>query len=416
MEITLIKSFCHADMDTYIFITNSYYPKPMANGVCVHALAKECVKRGKDVHVVCYGQEGEPKNDFLDNIAVHRIQLPRYRNWCSRSAKTGVGKILWYIGRLISLSKKLYNIKRYPLQDRIVVNRISKTCLKLLNDNEACIIASYTPVEAIYSSLLIKKRKPNSKIVYYSLDTLSNESGWGILPEKKRREYGISHEKFFFNSFDIVLLMECHRDFYSHSEILNGLNNYMFTNFPLFEPRSLVSYKKEVKRILYAGSFYRFIRNPKTALEILAPFLNDYYLDIYGEGDCDDIINHYAGLFPGHIIQHGRQRHETVVRAMEKATILLSIGNTGTEMAPSKIFEYFSFGLPIIHVYSNDRDPCLPLLKTYGNAICVNEKSSMIELQHFLGNVSVLSTGQLTQLFMEATPSYTIDLIEKRFG
>ena len=97
---------------------------------------------------------------------------------------------------------------------------------------------------------------------------------------------------------------------------------------------------------------------------------------------------------------------------MDRSDILLSIGNKGTEMAPSKIYEYMSTGKPIIHVYSEENDPCIEQLVKYGNALLIKEGNDSRDLiVEFINSRKNIDTSDVFKRFISSTPSYTVDLI-----
>lgn len=404
-------------MNGVVFLTNLYYPKPMANGVCVHELAKDVVRRGQEAFVVCYSRNNEPVNEVIDGVYVTRLKMPFYlrlqekaSSWENRLCKTVALKY----ARAIALFRKLVSFKEYPLRDRDLVRGMVRECSHLIKTGRIdTIVASYTPMEAIVAGAKLKEKYQDVKSVYYSLDTLSNESGAGVLPEWLRSDSGMNRELKYFEKYDRVVLMDCHKKHYSGKEYDTFKNKIIYADFPLFHPE--VSHECrdfDPKTIVYAGSLYRVIRNPEPILQALEPILDEFTLHFYGLSDCDDILDHYNSLHPGHVVRHGQVPYSEAQDALNKAQILLSIGNTGTEMAPSKIYEFISKGKPIIHSYSDDRDFCLPILKMYGNALCVDTRNvNRRDVIEFSKNASHKIWQNENECFLHSMSHYTIDSI-----
>lgn len=402
-----------------IFLTNYYYQKPMANGVCVHNLAKELVLQGEQVSIICYQQSSEKTIDLIDGVNVYRIRMPFYRRmglFYENHRDTILGKLSGKYSRLFGCILKLIHLRQYPLCDTDVVRRyVSKVDELIRNNNISTVVAVYTPIEAIKSGAILKKKYSYLNLIYYSLDTLSNEKGYGLLPEVFRSKIGFKHEKIFFSLYDRVILMNCHKAHYEQKAFSCYKNKIWFTDFPLFESHNtnLKNSRKSYK-LVYTGYLNKHMRNPRVLLEFLRPFLKEYILHFYVRGDCDEIIDEYIKEYPSNIINHGFVSHEESLKAISDADVLLSIGNFDTNMVPSKIYEYISTGKPIFHVYSYDKDPCLLVFEKYGNALCVkrNEMNSAENIEKFFRELHTVSTHDIKSVFKESTPAYTVNLIK----
>ena len=399
-----------------VFLTNHFYPVPNANGVCIKALADEVVKRNVTPHVICYGRKGDLAFEEIDGIIIHRLRMPVYMQILDN--KNG-NSLFYSIKRLFArgcaLFQKLLHAAEYPLRDRCLMKQFVNVCSSIISDNDVnIVVSSYTPYEAVKAGTIIKQKYPTVKTVYYSLDTLSNEGGEGVLPVEFRTRSGIQRELSLFTSFDTIVLMRCHEVHYQHPRYKLFEDKIVFVDFPLFKPElsGLVSYVHS-KNVVYAGSLYRLIRNPEPVLDALLPVMTDYTFHFYGdEGNCMDILDKYESLYPQQIIRHGLQRHNIVQKALMEAEVLLSIGNTNTEMSPSKIYEYISMGKPIIHSYSSEMDSCLTTLGNYPNAFCFNATQlDTRALVSFLENPQQVSFYEDSRLYAEARPGYTIDAI-----
>ena len=121
---------------------------------------------------------------------------------------------------------------------------------------------------------------------------------------------------------------------------------------------------KKTITMIYAGGFYRDIRNPSKMLDVLAN-LNNIKIDLYGQG-CEDIIEQKKDKFKNSELNlNGKLTHEECLKTISKSNILINLGNTITNQMPSKVFEYISFGKPIINFYFTEEDMCLKVFKKY---------------------------------------------------
>jgi hypothetical protein len=67
----------------------------------------------------------------------------------------------------------------------------------------------------------------------------------------------------------------------------------------------------------------------------------------------------------------GFKSDQELKKVYEETDCLVNIGNS-TNMLPSKLFAYISTGLPIIHFYNSENDPCNKLLERYTAASVIS--------------------------------------------
>ena len=396
-------------MRQYIFLTSQYLPRAGATGFCIHMVARELAKSSK-VTVICY-DDGEPL-EAVEGVSVRKIKIPKSLRMTGYGGKYQKFHLLWL---------KLKNIYRYPFRSNTLLrNYIQETEGLLSSSNDTTIIASFTPLEAVYAMSILKKKYPQVRSVYYSTDTLSNERGnSGILPKGYREERGLSWERKLFKNSDRIIIMECHKEFY-FSNVFKVFHEKMkLANFPLLSRPSYNIDRKpcrNFKRMVYAGTLYISLRNPSFLCDILLLAGKQIKMEsiFMGSGDCDSIMAEYSNKSEGSIQYIGMQPHDNVVNYLSDADILLSIGNKDSPMAPSKIYEYMSTGKPIIHTYKWDKDPCIEPLEKYGNALLINENEDIQidEVVNFINDRQIITFDQIASLFHTAMPEYTAKIIE----
>ena len=98
---------------------------------------------------------------------------------------------------------------------------------------------------------------------------------------------------------------------------------------------------------------------------------------------------------------------------MNNADVLISLGVTSGNQVSGKIFDYFSFGKPIIHLYYFDEDPNLKYLERYPLSLSIKIDSNKVKenafkIEQFLKE----NTGKkieykiVEKIFEDATPKY----------
>ena len=402
-------------MNNYIFLTNMYLPKPGATGLCVHQLAKNMVN-DNNVYTICYDDGFKEIN--YDGVNVIKVKIPSYL-----SNQDNVSKIRKKINIIYSLFKKTIYFYKYPLRSISLIRRYKTNIEKIINsvnDGKIKILASYTPLEAVIAASKIKRKYGERvEIIYYSTDTLSNEQGeGGFLSSAYRTKCGIKWEKKLFNLYDKIIIMECHKNHYLSPEFKQFKSKMFIANFPFLENKNIYAQTKkhDMVQMVYAGTLYKKLRNPSFMLSSLIEVSEKkkIEIDIYGNGDCDDIVQDAVKKSKNIIKMNGMISHDNVLKKIYSSDVLLSIGNKESPMVPSKIYEYMSTGKPIIHFYFYDCDPCIEPLRQYGNALLIKDNDSMstIKIINFLNNIKQLKYKDVENKFYMSTPKYTIEILK----
>jgi len=174
---------------------------------------------------------------------------------------------------------------------------------------------------------------------------------------------------------------------------------------PILKEMSLPKMKKTTikKTLIYAGLFYKDIRNPEKMLNILSKLSSECEVKIFGQG-CEDIVSEKKNLFNKSSLNIGGLiSHDECLKEISKADFLINLGNSITNQMPSKVFEYISFGKPIINFYFTEEDMCLDVFKKYPLAFNVNvnnyTKEDIEKLNKFINenNGKLLSYEEATK-------------------
>ena len=170
---------------------------------------------------------------------------------------------------------------------------------------------------------------------------------------------------------------------------------------------------------IYAGSFYKNIRNPKYMLDVFTKIFEKSggELNIYSFGDCDRVIENYTNNKSG-IKSFGKISNDKIPEKLINSDFLVALGNKDDKQVPSKIFEYFTYGKPIIYFYTNSNDKNLEVLEKYRLAICINQNSDNKTLNsnriiNFCKNNvdERICFEEIKHTFLDATPEYTVKTI-----
>jgi len=124
-------------------------------------------------------------------------------------------------------------------------------------------------------------------------------------------------------------------------------------------------------RLVYVGTLYPTIRNPAPLLRLFgrlanAELRNQVELHFFGAvGECRAQFETLVPAVREAVFLHGLVEHETVMRAMREADVLVNIGNRNPYQLPSKVAEYASIGKPIVNLVAAANDTSAEFLRGY---------------------------------------------------
>ena len=132
--------------------------------------------------------------------------------------------------------------------------------------------------------------------------------------------------------------------------------------------------------VVYAGMFYKDIRNPKFLINLFSEVCSrnkQVRLHILGFG-CEDQLAAAKTKMGDNLVLHGKKDRIYTQNAIYSADILINVSNNIPTQVPSKIFEYIGHGKPIVNLYSIDGDACEKILSDYPLCLSVRENEIMI--------------------------------------
>jgi len=409
-------------MKKILITTDYYYPRALANGVCVHQVALELISKGHEVHIVCFNNHKEKKYEVYEGINVHRLTTrPFVNNVDVGTNKLKlIGKLFDKVNYFMTRLNILLFMPVYPISSFLSLfqyfNIVDKLHKKVGFD---LVVSVYNPIESILSGMFLKKKYSNIKFVMYTLDTLTNSTGVRFFSKKYIEKKGWKWEQKVYKSADKIFNMKSHENHYSQDRYNHYKEKMGILDIPLINKQD---YKKGNAdnniNWVYTGGLNSRTRNPSYACKLftLVNRDNKNYLHFYSRGDCEPMLQNYQLKSDYSIQSHGYIIHEESINIINNANYLISIGNENSDMIPSKIFEYMSTGKPIIHFYKNVNDPCIPYLKEYPLALAIFEnekeiKNNVMILSEFVNNNSQKEVpfDFIKKIFYLNTPQYAAE-------
>lgn len=357
-----------------------------ANGICCKAIMKEFVKKGDSVYCVTNKEADLKKDEFSENgvkfftIRARTIYAINSFILANNSKKPVLCKFLKIFNFLINKVKLLLIYPIWPLVSPLYVKRMYKTAKNICKErNIDVIVPVYSQIDTLIVANRLKKENHGIKFIPYFLDSFSGGYGPKMFSAEWIFKRGLRWERKLLPDADKIVMMESAKNHYDSK--CKGEEYYkkiQYLDLPLFENREYKQEKSDYITIFYAGSLPYSVRSPKFFLEAFTKIENDRLkLNFVGDESSAD-LKYYSAL-DKRITYSGRCSHNEVIELEKNATIFLNIGNTLTNMTPSKIFEYLSWNKPIISTMPIDNEPSACYLEKYPLALLLKEKELTVD-------------------------------------
>lgn len=398
-----------------------------ANGICAISVAKAMAERGDDVYCIVNKEYGDVER--FDQNGIHYVTVrPRLvyainsllgrRKDLSSIVRKTLGIVSW----LINKTELLFSLPTWPVISRGYSKRILR-CIQKASDEKKfnLMIPVYTQIDTIIAANKYKAQYDTKvKVIPYFLDSLAAGYGPKIKSKQWVERRGLKWERKLLKDVDHIVMMKSSEPFY----IKNKTNipyfvKISFLDLPLFVPKHNRNNDKKngLIDILYVGTIPGHIRNPKYFLEVFSQVQCDgVQLTIIGPSTCESLIKDYVDK-DKRIKRIQSVPHSEAIERIDKADILLNLGNNLTTMTPSKIFEYISTGKPIISTAPIKEEPCIPYLTKYGNACIIYEDKNIDEsvalITKFVSNAHNVDPVELSDIFYLNQPQAFLKVIDK---
>lgn len=410
-----------------LYILGAYKPRASANGLCSDNIIKNLVLNGHSVTVLANKMQGvldgEVNNEGIQIFRVRQRLSIRLKEWgeINWSKHPVRGKLAIFLAKAINKLQLFFSIGFWPTISILTNFRFKRKAIKLQKKiGYDMVISVYTPIESLIAGYNLKKKYPEIKYVAYFLDSLSGGYGPKIFSNKTIKKRGLRIEDKIFSIADKIVLMKSSKSFY---EKFQGkyLSKMYFLDIPMLMKQEVnISNKtcqNNVYKLLYVGSINIKIRNPYTLINMLSVLdRKDISCEFIGTIDCMWMFEDLKKKMGERLIFSSFIPHGELKRKFDEADFLLNIGNSITTMVPSKIFEYMSYGKPIISIYDIIEEPSKKYLESYPESLLLFGKNKAEEnvklLSEFIEqNHEIVSFETIKSIFKLNLPQTFTDCI-----
>ncbi|MEG2287155.1 MAG: hypothetical protein RSC00_04530 [Ruthenibacterium sp.] len=176
-----------------------------------------------------------------------------------------------------------------------------------------------------------------------------------------------------------------------------------------------LSFDANYINVCYCGLIQELYRNPDSLLKTMSIlFDKKEKIRLYFVGDIQsENLMQYKKRYPDNIFTHEKVEIDVAFSIMHDADCLLNISNQVSNQVPSKIFDYFSTGKPILNVQLIEDCPALPYLQKYPLSYTLknNTENDMETLLAFLKGAKnqTIPFERVAQIFEENTLEFVAE-------
>lgn len=322
-------------------IVGGYYPAPSPTGKCAEQYVS-LIQEDYEIDVVCIARSDDK------SYAYNKKNV--YPAGCSYVYfQKEIENKLRFLHAGSKALLRIWNSVHQPNNLHWYVNAAYKKLEAIHSDKPIDVIFSVgAPMAAHCAAMQFKALHPEVRWVTYSVDSYAAQN-----KNKKRFR---NFEKGVLGKSDYNLLSE---EIYNNSPFLYDDFADRVGTLPYLLPaiRHEMSHNHYFDsskiNFVYAGSFYKEIRNPTFLLEAFMHTRENAVLHLFCSSDCDELINQAVATSHGKIVRHGMVGPDEIADVYAGADVLVSVGNSLPEFKPSKTFEYIATCKPILNIYYN---------------------------------------------------------------
>lgn len=323
-----------------VMIVGVYYPKPSPTGKCAEAYV-DLLKDDFDISVICLADTDLARYEWSGK------QVYPAADWYTLLQHRLEKKALVFMQKLAKIPVHLLNKFTQPNLLYSYVNAARKQLEAIHEERPIDVIFSVgAPMAAHVAARKFRKKHQDVRWVTYTVDSYAAQN--------KGSEKAMTYEASILSASDSVLLSE---EIYENSpKLYEGFSEkckplpYLMPPTPERE-EGIQYFDPQKTNLVYAGRFYKAIRNPEYLLQLAMQMDDNFVLHLYCQSDCDNIIDDYVHRSEGKILRHAPVSVSEIQKIYSQADLLVSVGNNTPEFKPSKTFEYIASGKPIVNIY-----------------------------------------------------------------
>lgn len=386
-----------------VIVCGILYPNPSPTGLCAARYASLLIE-DYDIEFISLSANGKEEDGLYEGYVVHTVSSRRM-NWEHRSS--GVMKKLIHLAGASQLKLSLMGNMGW------FVDAAYKMLEDINNKKKIdAILTVCSPFQAHMAGVKFKANHPEVRFCSYTVDPYASKTR--IVPFFRIYRDFVSLEREISSKPDCLFLSE--EAFNMRQDIYGGLNNTIALPYLLPDSKEVEGglFDNEHIHCVYAGSFYKEIRDPEFMLNVFSSIEDDrVLLHLYSSG-CDEVVSNYSEN-SSRIIVHGYVSQDELQKVYASCDFLIGVGNAMNDFLPSKTYEYLALRRPV--VFFNPKGFENQVLAKYPHSLQVSDEMSVEEavkcFEEFVSHEKgkTISKGDLQSLYHNNSPSYIKEIL-----
>ncbi len=419
-------------MKKILFLIQTFPAKRSANVICDTKIISELRKSGAwEIHCLTYRLPWQTSKEFFDGVYVHRFNRTWWWNVLMKALETPQSRYSRLIQKLDRLRLRLSQLLFaciYPNEEPLLYRKFSNEALRICGQIKFdIVIAEHYGGDTLFAGAKVKSHYPNIKLMSILWDPISGRTLPKYLPQKYAERKNLEFEERILRYSDLIVGMRAHMPYQQvHSSEKSFFRNVIFLDIPgIIRPETQMGNNRFVIKgkinVIFTGVLNLPDRDPSLVIKTFgrSKYKDNFNLMFFAVGGGSYLVE---SLIKNEGLQgfvHAFIPRSELNSVLQTSDILLNIGGPNTTQVPSKIFEYMSYGKPIVSTYYVDNESSLSYFQRYPLALCldlrkgINENASMLDelIDSKLGQV--LDFTAVEKLYPLNNPQTFVCEIEK---
>lgn len=366
-------------MNKILFVLGSFFPEPSANAICCMEIMKKLRDDGNEIHCIVNHWGNMQRFEKIEGIFVHRVSIPLNQRLQKRySTGEFSNRLCRYLMKVLHGCYRLISAMCFPYPTMGFARAVLRETKSILNSHEIdTVICVNQPITSLFVGCKLKKKNTDVRFIAYLLDPIKNGFSHPWLSKHRIDHMLDTLQNKVVCEFDLIIAQNEHEVLFKDIKDERFRKKICYLGAPLLVKKiqEAVPLSGPKKNVIYAGGLSS-TRSPAYLIDVFR-YVDSAVLHIYSTNQSawlkDMVSNH------PNVILHPPIEHSRLMSIMKGADALVSIGNTQSEYAPSKIIECISFGKPIIATYRTDYDTCKTYMKKYPHGLYVDERCVAVQ-------------------------------------
>lgn len=415
-----------------LVLTYDFYPDNSPNTYRWLNVLKEWRKKGVEVHVLSFHKAGFPEYQEFEGIKIYRTGKSLFEKFKNKIFSVVEQDNLIVQNQTVikeSFIRKVYNFtwKKLYFPDFAFLwqsSAFKKASEIISNENISDLITVSWPFSDHVVGAKLKDKYADLNWIadtidpFYLSKAVNNNSIYNSLNYR--------YEKKILSSADaITVLTDKLKGKYA--ELYPSIKDRIWVNHNIFVPYERIMdnevVDKSTIKLVFVGTLTPITRSPADLLNLFQNLLNDSKLsnnlELHFYGDwrqCSKIFEKFNHLLNESLFIHGIIPREEIPKILNKASVLINIGNNNEFQEPSKILEYIYLSKPILNVCSINADSSLEILSAYElnysiHKNDINDPEKVNDVFKFIRKINTLKNENSIRIFQK----YLLPEVENRY-